>query len=202
MIAKTIFASRRGWFCLLAVLLALLGCALPGPTAAPTTLAPAPPSPTTPATPATSTTPALGRIGGRIWNDVCHYSGGVAGEPLVLGPDCIGDPGGVWGANGVVDAGEPPLAGVTFRLGAGACPSPSYATADSNSSGYFMFTNLPAGSYCLMLNPLTDGNDVLLIPGGPSNYPTVDGEVQITIDLDPGEDALWIAIGWEWQHLG
>lgn len=149
-----------------------------------------------------SPTPALGRIGGRIWNDICHFSGGVAGEPLVLGPDCVGDPAGVWGANGQVDPGEPPMAGVTFRLGAGDCPAPTYATASSNSSGYFMFTNLPAGTYCVMLNPLTDGNDVLLIPGGPSNFPTVNGELQIEIDLGPGEDALWIAIGWEWQHLG
>jgi len=161
---------------------------------------PAPPTPTSvPATP----TPALGSIGGLIWNDVCHYTGGSGGEPLVLGPDCTGSPAGVWGANGVMNGAEAPMSGVTFRLGAGDCMAPAfYATADSNIAGYFMFVNLPAGVYCLALNPLTDGNDSLLIPGGPSNWPTVSGVLLITIELQPGENRLDIAVGWEWQHLG
>jgi hypothetical protein len=161
---------------------------------------PSPPTPTpVPATP----TSALGSIGGLIWNDVCHYTGGVAGEPLVLGPDCTGDPAGVWGANGVMNGDEEPMSGVTFRLGAGSCMAPAfYATTDSNVAGYFMFINLPAGVYCLSLNPLADGNDSLLIPGGPSNWPTTNGVLLITIELQPGENRLDIGIGWEWQHLG
>lgn len=161
---------------------------------------PAPPTPTSvPPTP----TSAVGSIGGIIWNDVCHYTGGVAGEPLVLGEGCVGNPASDWGANGVIDGDEEPMRGVTFRLGAGSCGAPAYyATTDSNIAGYFMFIDLPAGTYCLSLNPLTDGNDSLLIPGGPSNWPTVEGELLITIELDPGESRLDIAIGWEWQHLG
>ena len=160
---------------------------------------PAPPAPT-PA-PATATS-ALGSIGGRIWNDVCHYTGGVANEPLVLGPDCIGDPEGVWGANGVIDPGEPPMVGVVFRLGMGACPSYGYATTASNSAGYFIFNNLPAGTYCLSLSATYGGNDTRLIPGGPSTHPTIAGEVLITIPLAAGQIRHDILIGWEWQHLG
>jgi hypothetical protein len=161
------------------------------------------PSPPTPTVVPPTATPAVGSIGGIIWNDVCHYTGGVANEPLVLGEGCVGNPAGDWGANGVMDGGEEPMRGVTFRLGAGSCAAPAYyATTDSNIAGYFMFINLPGGTYCLSLNPLTDGNDRLLIPGGPSNWPSVDGEVLITIELEPGESRLDIAIGWEWQHLG
>lgn len=160
---------------------------------------PAPATPTpSPATP----TSALGSIGGRIWNDVCHYTGGVAGEPLVLGAGCIGDPNGVWGANGVLDSGEQPMAGVVFRLGMGACPSYGYATTASNSAGYFIFNNLPPGTYCLSLSATYGGNDTRLIPGGPSTHPTVAGEVLITIPLGPGQVRHDILIGWEWQHLG
>jgi hypothetical protein len=161
------------------------------------------PAPPTPVPPTVTPTPAVGSIGGLIWNDVCHYTGGAGGEPLVLGEGCVGDPAGVWGANGVVDSDEDPLSRVTFRLGAGSCLAPAfYASTDSNSAGYFLFIDLPAGVYCLSLNPLTDGNDRLLIPGGPSNWPTVGGVLLITIELGPGENRVDIAIGWEWQHLG
>ncbi|OGO11893.1 MAG: hypothetical protein A2Z66_02090 [Chloroflexi bacterium RBG_13_66_10] len=161
------------------------------------------PAPPTPVPPTPSPTPAVGSIGGLIWNDVCQYTGGSGGEPLVLGEGCTGDPAGVWGANGVMDGDEEPMGRVTFRLGAGSCMAPAfYASTDSNSAGYFMFINLPAGVYCLSLNPLTDGNDSLLIPGGPSNWPTVGGVLLITIELDAGESRLDIGVGWEWQHLG
>jgi hypothetical protein len=78
---------------------------------------PSPPpleTPTVAPTPTLPPTATLGRIGGRIWNDVCHYIGGANGEPLVLGEGCIGDPLGVWGANGVMDGGEEVMPGVTF----------------------------------------------------------------------------------------
>lgn len=170
---------------------------LPSPPAVTATLVPSSTPVPTPTPP-----PALGRIGGRIWNDICHYTGGANNEPVVLGDGCIGDPLGVWGANGVMDSGEPVMPGVTFRLGLGSCPSDGYATADSNSAGYFMFINLPANTYCLSLSALLDGNDTLLIPGGVSNWPTTNGVLYITIPLGPGQDRLDIAVGWEWQHLG
>lgn len=161
------------------------------------------PAPPTPVPPTVTPTPAVGSIGGLIWNDVCHYTGGSGGEPLVLGDGCVGNPEGVWGADGVVDGDEDPLSRVTFRLGAGSCLAPAfYATTDSNSAGYFLFINLPPGVYCLSLDPLANGNDRLLIPGGPSNWPTVGGVLLITIELGPGENRVDISIGWEWQHLG
>jgi hypothetical protein len=54
--------------------------------------------------------------------------------------------------DGVRQGGEPGYAGVTVRLGQGACSSTGFMTAVSAANGSFSFPNLPAGSYCISVN--------------------------------------------------
>jgi len=159
-----------------------------------------PPSPSATPVP-TPTTPAA-QVLGFLWNDVCEYTGGPNNSPIVLGDGCIGDPNGVWGANGVFDSGEPVFAGVTFRLAAGTCNAPPYASATTNGAGYFGFVNVPPGSYCLIMNALDSGNASILIPGGSTTHPMTSGQILIPFTLDPGDTMFSPAIGWEFQQLG
>ena len=156
-------------------------------------------SPTPPPTP----TAVGAEILGFLWNDVCEYTGGGPNNaPIVLGDGCVGDPNGVWGANGVFDSGEPAFRGVTFRLAAGTCNAPPYAGATTNSAGYFGFTNVPPGSYCLIMDALESGNAGILIPGGSTTHSMTGGKILIPFTLDPGDAMFSPAIGWEFQHLG
>jgi hypothetical protein len=155
-----------------------------------------------PPTPVATPTPVGAEIFGLIWNDICEFTGGVANEPLVLGQGCIGDPNGVWGANGIRDAGEPPFVGVTFRLAAGACANPPYASASSNSAGWFGFVDVPPGTYCLIMDVFEPGNTSRLIPGGSTTHSMTGGKILIPFEVLPGDDQLDFAIGWEFQHLG
>ena len=47
------------------------------------------------------------------------------------------------------------LSGVTVMLGQGGCTSSGFMTAVTNGSGYYEFTGLPAGTYCVTINSST-----------------------------------------------
>ncbi len=162
---------------------------------------PAPPALESSPTPVPTPTSVGAEILGFLWNDVCHYSTGP-NNSIVLGQGCIGDPNGVWGANGVFDAGEPVFGGVTFRIAAGSCANPPYASAATNVAGYFGFVNVPPGSYCISLNILDPGNASRLIPGGSTTHSETGGQILIPFTIAPGDTLYDLAIGWEFQHLG
>jgi len=148
-------------------------------------------------------TPELGSISGVLWHEICEFTGGEMGEPLVLGRGCVtwGDPDHPdWGPNQVYDSFETGEVGVTLHIGAGACPSTGLGTAVTNANGFYSFSGLPAGTYCVSYSNLTDGNDVLLIPGG-STYPyrdTPEGYYQ-TVTLEAGEDKGNVNFGYASQ---
>lgn len=148
-------------------------------------------------------TPALGSISGILWHEICEYTGGHAGEPLVLGNGCVqyGPGAGEWGPNQVKDGFEVGWVGVTLHLGSGACPSTGLATAVTNGSGAYSFDALAAGTYCVSYDPLGDGNDAILIPGGPTYPVRGSGGEKQTVDLDPGENATSVNFGWAWQFF-
>ena len=162
---------------------------------------PAPPPTEATPTPVPTATPVGAEILGFLWNDVCHYSTGP-NNSIVLGQGCVGNPNGVWGANGVFDSGEPVFTGVTFRLAAGSCANPPYASAATNVAGYFGFVNVPPGSYCLIMNVLESGNASRLIPGGSTTHTETGGQILIPFTIDPGDTMFDVSIGWEFQHLG
>jgi hypothetical protein len=140
-------------------------------------------------------------IGGVVWKDRCLLTGGEGGEPLVLGKGCVstGPEDWQWGADQVYEPDwEPPLVGVTIHLGSGACPSTGLQTKKTDGNGRYTFGGLTAGTYCISFNPLTDGNDTILIPGGLS-YPTRGGDAQWTVDLALSQNRLDISFGWLFQ---
>lgn len=150
--------------------------------------------------PATST-PALGSIGGVVWHEICEYSGGHAGEPVVLGQGCVqwGDEAHEFGPNQIFDAFESGWEGVTLHLGAGVCPSTGLATTVTDVNGIYLFDGLSAGTYCVSYSNLSDGNDAILIPGGPTYPERGEAGFYQTVNLAQGESAIGVDFGYAWQ---
>jgi len=147
----------------------------------------------------------LASLGGVVWNDKCKFTGGVAGEPVVLGEGCValGDiQVGEFGANAVRDSGEPGFSGVRIQLGSGACPSTGLSEALTGKDGSYIFTGLEPGTYCVTLDALYDGNPNKLIPGGVTYPSRAGGSGMWTIKLFYGDVKNGIDFGWEFQHLG
>ena len=101
-------------------------------------------------------------------------------------------------ADGVLDPGEAPLAGVELVLASGTCASPgvTQTTLSAADGSYFIELSPPtAGTYCLSIDPLTPPNDTILIPG---NF-TVPPLGQIEFTLADGEDLTNQNFGWDYQ---
>jgi hypothetical protein len=104
-------------------------------------------------------------------------------------------------ADGMLQAGEPGLAGVELVLGTGPCLAPvSSVSAVTASDGTFQFAIAApsAGTYCLSIDPLTPPNDTILIPGG-FTVP-IGGQMELT--LSEGEDLVDLFFGWDYQFAG
>jgi hypothetical protein len=155
-------------------------------------------------TPIPITTPTLnlttGSIGGILWHEICKFTGGEGGEPLVLGQGCV-----QWGAapqefgpNQLKDNFETGWESVTLHLGSGKCPSIGLATVITNASGEYQFTGLVPGTYCVSYSNLTDKNDAILIPGEPTFPERGDAGFLVTVDLQAAE-AKTVNFGYAWQ---
>jgi hypothetical protein len=187
-------------FLVCAVLLVTFSCnlmekATPIP---PTQSIPPTPTQSIPLTPTQST----GSIKGILWHDICKFTGGEAGQPVVLGQGCVkwGTADAEFGPNQKLDEFETGWAGVTLHLGAGKCPSTGLATAITDSSGKFRFEGLESGTYCVFYSSLTDKNDAILIPGEPTFPARGEEGFSATIDLLPGEEKT-INFGYAWQFF-
>ena len=101
-------------------------------------------------------------------------------------------------ADGVIDPGEGPLAGVELVLASGTCAAPGTTqTTLAAADGSYLFELSPptAGTYCLSIDPLTPPNDTILIPGNFTDPPA--GEIEFTIT--DGEDLSDQDFGWDFQ---
>jgi hypothetical protein len=151
--------------------------------------------------PPVASTPSLGSISGVLWHETCEFTGGEAGEPLVLGQGCVqwGSEGYQFGPNQIYDSFEEGWEGVTLHLGSGPCPSTGLDITVTNADGEYLFAGLSAGTYCVSYSALTDGNDSILIPGGPT-YPErgEDGFYQ-SVTLMEGENVSDVNFGYAWQ---
>ena len=145
-------------------------------------------------------TPVSESIRGVLWHEICEYSGGEAGEPVVLGQGCVqwGTAPEEFGPNQLKDDFESGWEGVTLHLGSGACPATGLATAVTNASGEYQFEGLSAGTYCVSYSNLTDGNDAILIPGGPTFPARGNDGFFVTVDLSAGEVRI-VDFGYAWQ---
>jgi inhibitor of cysteine peptidase len=139
----------------------------------------------------------VGAIGGTVWHDLCAPPWG---DPPPTPPEgCVERPDGGYEANGVLEAGEPGIAGVRVTLGAGACPSTGVAETFAGSDGSYLFAGLEAGTYCISIDPLDATNESILIPGG-WTYPARDVG-SATLEVAGGVEALGVHFGWDYQFL-
>ncbi len=147
-------------------------------------------------------TPAPGAITGRVWHDLCAVSGGEAGLPASPGPGCVPAGDGGYTANGLLEPGEPGLAGISVALGLGACPVTAATSAQTDATGAYRFPDLPAGAYCVSVDSLFGGNSSLL-PGEWSS-PSGLGAAALaeqTVTLPQGIDLIDVNFGWDYQFL-
>ena len=102
-------------------------------------------------------------ISGHVWHDLCNVPvGSPAPDPLP--PGCVSSGSGGAKADGIRTTGEPGLADVMVRLGAGTCPGTGMGITFTNADGFYYFEDVPAGEYCISVDAadsssiLTDGS--------------------------------------------
>jgi hypothetical protein len=143
-------------------------------------------------------------IVGTVWHDMCAVPWGPAPETPPEGCVETGDGGLV--ADGIFDAGEPGIEGVTVDLGIGSCPSTGYWTAVTNADGVYEIPGLVGGTYCLSIDPSAHGNDAILIPGQ-WTHPELGvpiAEYELSFELpEEGVDVGMpiLNFGWDYQFL-
>ncbi len=138
---------------------------------------------------------------GLLWHDLCAYHpGDPAPDPLPAG--CVSDAFGVH-ADGIHQSGEQGIPGVIVSLGQGECPSAGLATAATDVNGYYHFNDLPAGDYCIGIDPNSAPTNASILP--PGRWTTVFGlgsglaERRTTMIANhtlPGQD-----FGWDYDNL-
>ncbi len=91
-----------------------------------------------------------GSIGGFVWHDLCAAPWDMQPTPIAVPEGCIDR----YNANGIREAGEPGLEGVSVDLGFGACPSAGLADTLTAADGSYSFAELSAGTYCVSVDAL------------------------------------------------
>jgi CSLREA domain-containing protein len=141
-------------------------------------------------------------ISGKVWHDLCAVP--EHGYPPTPPPGCADPDGdGIFSdANGILEPGEPGIPGVTLRLKSGPCASGTdLMTATTGSDGGYSFSGLAAGTYCVSVNALADGNDTVLLPGG-WTYPAFGANPARTeVVLGDGGVRADVNFGWDYQFL-
>jgi len=141
-------------------------------------------------------------ISGKVWHDLCAVP--ELGYPATPPPGCSDPDGDGYStdANGILEPGEPGIPGVTLRLKAGTCAAGTdLMTAVTDASGDYSFAGLAAGTYCVSVDALGDGNDLVLIPGGWTFPASGSAAVQTEIVLTAGEMHPGANFGWDYQFL-
>ena len=135
-------------------------------------------------------------IGGLLWHDHCF----LAPDGTWQG-NCVDvDPARGRTANGVRDAGEEGIGGVTIRLLPGPCGTGNLtvlASALTAADGTYTFSNLGVGTYCVSMNAAEPGNAEQLLPGD-WTYPAP-GIWYHELTLSAAERRTDIDFGWDYQ---
>lgn len=148
------------------------------------------------ATPAADSNQAL--VNGRVWHDLCAVAEGEGDDPDAPSEGCIAV-GDSFAANGLLDDSEPGIPNVTVNLGEGACPSAGLATATTDEDGDYVFTDLPAGDFCISIDAEENGNADLLLPGS-WTFPE-DAGAAADVTLEDGAVITGVNFGWDYQFL-
>jgi hypothetical protein len=136
-----------------------------------------------------------------VWHDLCSAWGGVI-DPAASAPSgCTSEAPGGYRGNGVFEAGEPGIAGVSLQLGDGLCPASQTADVTTGADGSYRFGGLAAGQYCVYLDPASTSNSPLLLPGGWTYPLPVDGLTSISVVLASEETIQELNFGWDFELL-
>jgi hypothetical protein len=143
-----------------------------------------------------------GSVVGMVWHDMCEYSPGDP-EPDPMPVGCSYDEWGIIHADGERLAHEPGIPGVVVDLGLGDCPSSGYATSVTDYNGAYHFNNLPAGNYCLRIDPAHgSSNEAILMPGSWTKEPSGhEGMTFKAITIEPATTLPGQDFGWDYDNL-
>ncbi len=136
--------------------------------------------------------PNFGYFLGTVWSDSCDPTASSANPT----PACISDSFGALYGNGVIDAGEAGIEGITVRLGVGACPSTGQSETVTDADGTFVFKDVAPGTYCISVDP--DENPSL--DRGGWTYPQVADRrslAALSAAAASGVDTTGIVFGWD-----
>lgn len=151
----------------------------------------------TSATPPPPTVEAGGSgIAGWVWNDLCA-PGGEGESASATPPGCVAARDGSLQANGIFDEGEPRIGGMEVSLGAGPCPADGLAVVLADATGNYTIPGLKAGVYCVSIDPLSEFNLPLFIPGAWTH--PADGSGAHTVTLDGVNSVQDVNFGWDYQ---
>jgi hypothetical protein len=146
--------------------------------------------------------PAAGSsaIAGHVWHDLCAVP---YASTDIAPPGCIFLPDGGLEANGILDPGEGGIGGVTVHLGSGPCPVVDGQTDMTDASGYYSFSLLSAGTYCVSIDAADDDNIAVLIPGSWTSPYRWYGPGPIEVELSLGEADIqrFNDFGFDYQFL-
>jgi hypothetical protein len=149
--------------------------------------------------PGSATEPAPnGSITGTVWHDLCAVPDGPAPNPLPAG--CVSSTGGGLIANGILDAGEPGIAGVSVSLHNTSCAEAVTATAITDGNGQYTFSDLPPSTYCVSIDSI-DAPNALLLPGSWTNPISTGSLAQVSGVLTEGSGLAGLNFGWDYQFL-
>jgi hypothetical protein len=141
-------------------------------------------------------------VSGTVWHDACApgLDGGTAPTPTALPSGCIATSSGGRSANGIFDAGEKGIAGVTVRVELD-CSYGAFTTVTDANGYYSMSFTAPADSgvtqqrICLSVNVADNG---ALIPGG-WTYPAGASGIALYDVVVPVEKENTYNFGWDYQ---
>ena len=138
---------------------------------------------------------ATGSITGWVWDDQCF--------PLssFQGGNCVDDGNGGLRADGIIQPTEGYIAGITVRLQAGSCATDNpntLSTAVTNNDGRYTFTQLAAGTYCVLIHA-NEGANVDKLLSGSWTFPQP-GIWYQQISLSDGQQATPVNFGWDFQR--
>ncbi|MBN2387425.1 MAG: hypothetical protein JXB85_10420 [Anaerolineales bacterium] len=146
-------------------------------------------------------TPLPNSITGKVFHDLCAIPEfGPLPDPLPEG--CVPS-GASAAANGILEYGEPGLAGVVVRLGSGACPAIDRGALLTDEFGNFQFLELPPGDYCVSVDALDTNNVDILIPGGWTAPPSGVGDplARWEVTLGASGEVTDVNFAWDYQFL-
>lgn len=143
--------------------------------------------------------PQPATISGWVWNDYCAVHTGTDGNPVVDG-NCDSDGNGGYRANGMLEADEETIAGVTVKLHRGACSVDNISVlqvAQTDGDGRYIFNGLEGGTYCVFIEASEGGNAAVLL-SGEWTFPRPGIRSQ-QITVRTGDHANPVNFGWDYD---